>query len=540
MKKVNLLMLTIWLATGSFCQQSITNQLDEMLGSFAQRNKFNGSVLIAKRGEIMLDKGYGIKNAKGHILNDTNGVFRIYSITKTFTSTLVMKLVDGGRLSLSDQLSKFYPDYPEGDRITIKQLLSHTAGIYDYTRGNDMKEQNEQTMVAFLKTKNLDFRPGTGWSYSNSGYWLLGFIIEKVSGLSYEGALHKYIFDPLGMTHSGLDFKNLVNKDKVVGYEKLNAGEQKESVIYDPPGPYAAGAIYSTVGDMYRYYLGLRDSKIISDSSLHLAFKAMDKGYGLGWISGNYEGKQLVSHSGGGAGFRTNFMMIPAEDICIIIFANLESSNTDMITMRLIDILFNKPYKIPVEIKLSEKSLGKFIGTYQTKNPDLIFYIGVENKRLSVQVSRQPKTEVYAETANRFFAEEADATVEFKKDSTGKNDIIEIIQRGRKIIGSKIFPTWGIVGDATTAGWEGSEDLEMKEDSKQNGIWWLKGISLKAGEFKFRFNNDWTISYGINNSEKKLVQDGGNIKVDQGTYDIMLDLRRSSLPAYVIVKSSKN
>src|SRR3990170_8829274 len=125
-------------------------------------------------------------------MNDANSIFQTYSITKTFTSTLILKLVELNRLALSDKLSKYYPEFPKGDSITIEHLLTHTSGVYDYTRGNDMPDKTEKSFIRFIETKPFDFSPGTGWNYSNSGYWLLGFIIKKVTGVTYEEAVDKY------------------------------------------------------------------------------------------------------------------------------------------------------------------------------------------------------------------------------------------------------------------------------------------------------------------------------------------------------------
>src|SRR5262245_55108644 len=139
MKKIALVLLTFGLTQAAFCQQTTTEKLDKLMTAYCSINKFNGSVLVAQKSKILLEKGYGIKNAKDNSFNDANSIFRIYSITKTFTSTVILKLVEEGKLSLSDKLSRFYPQFPKGDSITIEHLLTHTSGLYDYTRGNDMK-----------------------------------------------------------------------------------------------------------------------------------------------------------------------------------------------------------------------------------------------------------------------------------------------------------------------------------------------------------------------------------------------------------------
>lgn len=153
MKKTVMLLLTFGLAQATFCQQSISGKLDELMAAYCKVNKFNGCVLVARKGAILLEKGYGIKNALGNTVNDAKSIFRIYSITKSFTSTMILKLVELKKLSLSNKLSKFYPGFPKGDSITIEHLLTHTSGIYDYTRGNNMPDQTERSFIHFITTK---------------------------------------------------------------------------------------------------------------------------------------------------------------------------------------------------------------------------------------------------------------------------------------------------------------------------------------------------------------------------------------------------
>ena len=175
MKKALMILLTFGLTQALFCQKTIPEKLDELIDAYCKVNKFNSSVLVSQKGKILLAKGYGIKNAQSQTMNDANSIFQIYSITKTFTSTVILELVELKKLSLTDKLSKFYPEFPKGDSITIENLLTHTSGIYDYTHGNNMPDQTEKSFITFIETKLLDFSPGTNWSYSNSAYWLLGF-----------------------------------------------------------------------------------------------------------------------------------------------------------------------------------------------------------------------------------------------------------------------------------------------------------------------------------------------------------------------------
>jgi CubicO group peptidase (beta-lactamase class C family) len=538
MKKTVMLLLTLGLAQAIFCQKTITQKLDELMGAYSKVNKFNGSVLVSQKGRILLEKGYGVRNAATKTVNDPRSIFQIYSITKSFTSTVILKLVELNKLSLSDKLSQFYTEFPNGDSITIEHLLTHTAGVYEYTRGNNMPDQTEKSFIRFIETKPLDFSPGKGWSYSNSGYWLLGFIIQRITGLTYEAAVSQYIFKPLQMNQSGFDFKGLKNKNKATGYAVLSESTKREAVLYDAPGPFAAGAIYSTVGDLYKFHKGLQSFTIIGQASLQKAYTAVKNNYGYGWMTGSFEGKQLVSHSGGAAGFRSNLARIPEEDICIILLNNTENSNMELITKNLLAILFGKPYKIPAEIKLPATVLAQYTGTFSV-NPSFNMYMTKEDGRLVAQASKQGKTVLLAEKENYFFAEEASGFIEFIKDEKEMYNEMIIHQGGQQIKAKRIYPTWGLTGTATVKGWaDNIPDTQLTEDSLTKGRWVIRNITLKAGLMVFRLNNDWGYHYGDNGNDKLLDMYGENIKVEAGTYDIILDLTDETAPKYQLIPIS--
>lgn len=536
MKKTVLLLLTFGLTQALYCQKTITQKLDELMDAYHNVNKFNGSVLVARKGTILLEKGYGIRNAQTNAPNGPHSIFQIYSITKSITSTVILKLVELKKLSLSDMLNKFYPGFPKGDSITIEHLLTHTSGIYDYTRGNNMPDQTESSFIQFIKTKPFDFSPGARWSYCNSGYWLLGFIIEKVTGMTYEAAVRKYIFKPLHMNQSGFDFKNLAGTNKTTGYAVFSEHKKKEAVVYPPPGPFAAGAIYSTVGDLYKFHKGLQSFSIIKEASLKKAYTPFKNNYGYGWIISSFEGKQVVSHSGGAAGFRSNFLRIPEEDLCIILLNNHENAIVDLITKNLVNILFDKPYKLPAEMKLDTPVLAQFTGAFSVK-PSFTMYITIEDGRLAAQASKQHKTVLLAEKENYFFAEEANGFLEFTKDEKGHYNELVIHQGGQRMKAKRIHPTWGLTGTATSKGWEESiPDIQLTEDTQKKGRWAIKNITLKKGLLVFRLNNDWGYHYGDNENDKRLDMYGKDIEVEAGAYDIVLDLTDEMEPVYSISK----
>jgi CubicO group peptidase (beta-lactamase class C family) len=544
MKFLLLMLLASGLALYSCAQKDMASKIqniDYLLTRQEGMNKFNGTVLVAQKGQILLKKGYGYADFENKKSNDSSGIFQIYSITKTFTSSMVFILIEQGKLSLDDRLSKFYPSFPNGDNITIEHLLTHTSGINDTTDDPNAQETEAYRVERFGKNP-VNFAPGEGWSYCNGGYQLLGYIIAKVTGMSYEEAVRKHIFNPLGMSASGFDFKNLPSPEKVSAYHIFTDDRKEKAVLYDSTGPYAAGSIYSTVGDLYKYYRGIRSSQLISKTSQDIAFSPSktNKGYGYGWqLRQDSLKRKVISHSGGAAGFRSNFAMIPKDDICVIVLNNHENANTDFLTGRIIDILRGKDFEPISEVKLTDADLKKFVGAFSVQEPQMMIYTSIIDGRLAVEVSGQGKQTVLSTGETVFFHEEADAILEFASDENGIFSEFTITQGSRKMFAKRIESSWGLLGSATKKGWvDDLPDLKFSEDSVRKGLWVLKKIALKKGEIKFRLNNDWNINYGDTKGDGLLDMHGENIKIEAGVYDLILDLTDESNPRYNLLKTA--
>jgi CubicO group peptidase (beta-lactamase class C family) len=510
-------------------QTNHSKKLDSLFTFYQKHNHFNGSVLVSKKGKILLKRGYGFQNVELNVKNNPEGIFQTYSITKTFTATVILKLVEEKKISLTDKFSKFYPGFPKGDSISIENLLTHTSGLYEYTHGNNMPDHSEKSFVAFMKSKPLDFPPGTDSRYSNTGYYFLGFIIEKVTGMRYEQAVAKYIFNPLRMSQSGFAFKNLRSKNKAIGYETFTSKVKKPAEVIN--GPFSVGGIYSTVGDLYKYYNGLKAYKVLKKETLEKAYTHYKGGFGYGWMVIPIFNKTTVGHSGAYFGWRSNFVQIPEDDICIILLANCEN-DLNYIAGGVMKVMYDKPYKIPVAIRLKPEVLQEYKGTYQVNN-DLVIYVSIEDGKLIAQPKQQPKNILYPEKVNLFYVEELDGYIRFERNKRDQIDTLKFTMQGQEMKAFRINPSWGIIGSATDNGWDGL-NIELTETGKA-GIWVINNVPLKDGEIKFRFNNDWTINLGDNNSGG-LISYGDNIKVESGTYDITLDLSDEEIPRYKIVK----
>jgi len=450
MKKIVIIGFVLMLSKVLSAQDSTAKKLDELLTAYAQMGKFNGSVLIAQRGSILLQKGYGIKNAENNSMNDARTIFQIASVTKQFTATVILKMVELKKMALTDKLSKYYSGFPYGDSITIEHLLTHTSGMHNFTEEDTtINETDEQRIVPYLKTLKPDFAPGNNWNYSNSGYVMLGYIIQKASGMSYWEAVRKYIFEPLHMNSSGFDFTHLSSNNKAVGYDVLNDSVKQRARITDSTVPFGAGAIYSTVKDMYQWHCGLQLYKIVGKDLMDKAYMPCSlHNYGYGWQIDSVYGKKMVSHSGSIAGFGSNFARIPGDDICIVLLSNKSGSTFDVmhITDKLLAVLYHQPYSVPVKrtsVALSEEILKPYVGTYQIAEMHLVIDVSINNGLLIAQPRRDghpgPTSVLLAMDNKRFYdRRDEELEVTFDTDSTGKVRGISILQMGIKKYATKI------------------------------------------------------------------------------------------------------
>ncbi|HEX9510004.1 MAG TPA: serine hydrolase [Puia sp.] len=443
MKKI-LLFLWVILPACSTHSQTLPQKLDTLLTAYTRQHSFNGSALVARQGTVLLQKGYGYKNLQDHAWNDSNGIFQIGSITKQFTSAIILQLQEKNKLSLQDKLSKYIPDYPHGGEITIENLLTHTSGIYNYTNDGDFMQHktthpiNRDSLIARFKNTPLDFSPGEKFSYSNSGYILLGYIIEKITGKPYFRVVREQIFQPLQMRHSGFDFTGLTSPDKAIGYPSPSSDQPAD--IVDSSVSFAAGAMYTTAGDLYKWDRALYTGGIISQASLQKAFTPYKSGYGYGWGIDSAFGKKIVMHGGGITGFVSFILRVPEDGTCIILLDNQPSPALGKIATEINTLLNGKEVILPKErkeITLDTATLQQYTGGYEL-TPGFVITITLENGKLISQATGQGKAELFAEKENFFFLKIVDAQIEFIKGADGKIEKLVLYQNGRQMPGKKI------------------------------------------------------------------------------------------------------
>ena len=345
----------------SVLAQDKAAKIDEVMTAANKYRLFNGSVLVAENGKVIYKKGLGLAQMEWNIPNTTDTKFRLGSITKQFTSALILQLVDQGKVKLDAKLAEYLPAYRKdiGDKITVHQLLNHTSGIPSYTSlpgfFNDVS-RNPYTVDEFVKkyaSNNLEFEPGSKFSYNNSGYFLLGAIIEKVTGQTYEQVLKERIFEPLGMKNTGYDHHANIIEKRASGYQKIPTGYVNAPYL-DMSIPYAAGSLYSTVEDLYLWDQALYTDKIVSAASRELMYKPTLSDYAYGWVitkaklGNGSETVPKIAHGGGINGFNTVIVRFPEQKHLIVMLDNTsQGGNLDRLERALTNILFNQPYEAP-------------------------------------------------------------------------------------------------------------------------------------------------------------------------------------------------
>jgi CubicO group peptidase (beta-lactamase class C family) len=313
--------------------------IDQIMQARSAAGDFNGAALVARQGHILYERAFGLANLEWQIPNDLQTKFEIGSMTKQFTALLILQFVNDGRVHLDGHISDYLPYYRSeiGNRVTVTELLSHTSGIPNFLSTPGFLEgpasRASYTVRDFVEkycSGDLDFEPGTKFEYSNSGYFLLGAILEQVSGESYEQLLKERIFGPLGMKNTGYTHFETVLPHRAAGYERSEAG-LRNARYYDMSIPFAAGALYSTVEDLFLWDQALYGERLLPAQLRDLLFKPNLDNYGYGWgilipkPGSPYAGESIAMHGGEIFGFQSVIQRIPAHKELIVLLENTDS-----------------------------------------------------------------------------------------------------------------------------------------------------------------------------------------------------------------------
>ncbi len=434
------------------------------------------SVLIAKNGEILYQKGFGYADIGNRVPVTPETKFRIGSITKQFIASAILKMQEEGKLSVDDKLTKYVPGFPRGDEVTIRHLLTHTSGIHSYTdRPAFLKyvtmSITPQALVDTIKSRPYDFNPGDRYLYNNSGFFLLGFIIEKISGMSLADYLQENLFKPLGMNNTGVYTTNKLLDHEAYGYDQEN-GRIVKALNWDMTWAGGAGALYSTARDLYIWNEAVFNGKVLSPESMKAAFTpvVLNSGekidYGFGWMLSDYRGTKFISHGGGLHGFLSFIARQPEDKTTVVVLCNSTqppvgiNPTTNSFTLAEY-VLWNNMAKqatLSSGIRVDEKILASYTGRYDY-GQGMILKVTLEGKQLYAQMTGQSNFPIFPASDSVFNWKVVDASIQFKADVTGKITHAIHHQNGQEINAKKLADETGITVDpAIFDGYAGKYD----------------------------------------------------------------------------------
>ena len=423
----------------------VYNSLDGMTAGIA--------VLVAKDGKVIYKKGFGYGDIEKKELISPDTKFRIGSVTKQFTAAAILKLQEEGKISVADKLSKFLPDFPRADEVTVHQLLTHISGIHSYTSKPEFISKvtspiTEEELITFFKNDPYDFNPGEKWLYNNSAYFILGHIVGKVAGKPYAAYLKETFFDPLGMTNTGVHSSTLKLQNEAKGYTKENA-QYKRAINWDMSWAGGAGAIYSTVEDLYKWNEALFNGKVLQEKSLQAALtpvvlnngkKPDNASYGYGLAVGDYRGVDVIEHGGGLQGFISQLARYPKENITVALLTNITppevSTNSNTIAEFLLWQKMEKQKSNVVNSAVAE-DVNQYKGRYDFHN-GAVMIITAENNNLFAQLTGQPKFPIFPSGVGEYFWKVVDAKISFVKNASGEVEYGDFQQNGNKLKVAKL------------------------------------------------------------------------------------------------------
>jgi CubicO group peptidase (beta-lactamase class C family) len=510
-KLAALIALCLLLAVGGAAQTGISNQeltarVDEYLNGLVKQDRFSGAVLLARDGKVLLSKGYGMANFEDETPNTSQTKFRLGSITKQFTAMATLILQERGKLSVQDSVCKYVENCPPAwQPVTIHNLLTHTSGIPNVTSFPDFRKikmfpASPLEGIALFKDKPLEFAPGEKFNYSNSGYMLLGYIVERAADQPYADFLRDNIFKPLGMKNTDYDVNSAIVKHRASGYTRGANGIANADYI-NMTLPFAAGGLYSTVEDLYLWDRAFYTEKLVSKKSLEAMNTPFKNGYGYGVGIGEQYGLKVIEHGGGIEGFSTDLARFPVENATVIVLSNIDSANTGGIAKHLGGILLSDKVSMPSVINVSPQVLKQYEGRYQVADNLPTEDISVDGNQLKIKVSDGNEVNILPVAKDEFVMED-DFAVHFifHRDQSGNVESYtfkaprferlskRLTQAAPSLQGNTAFRLKGYPGAkivnlaGTFNDWKPSTIFCGKE-----GAEWICRVDLKPGKYLYKF-----------------------------------------------------
>ncbi len=424
MKKLFLLCITCSISFFSYGQLKESQAIDSIFVEWNKADVPGCALGIIKDGKLIYAKGYGMANMEYDIPNSASSVFRIGSTSKQFTAACIVLLAEQGKLNLTDNLKSFFPAFPDyAEKITVRHLLNHTSGIRDYLQisylkglGDDDFYVDENIMEWLVNQSDLNFSPGEEFLYSNSGYWLLGQIVDKVAGMNMADFAQKELFEPLKMndTHFHNDHTQIV-KHRASGY--MPASKDSFRISMTTLDMIGDGGIFTTINDIKKWDDAFYSSMVLSKAFWKEMTKqgVLNNGEVIDYASGlmirKYKGLETIRHGGAFVGFRAELLRFPAQKLAIAIFANRGDANPSAMANQVADILLkdvlieevvSKTKKAPIAVSEEEFQLSQLVGSYEIQ-PGVIAKISIKNDSLNVfQVWNKSTYNIVKESTNQF------------------------------------------------------------------------------------------------------------------------------------------
>lgn len=422
--------------------KDLTKELDAVAAAAFAGDGPGAAVLVVRDGKILLRKGYGLADLELGVAVRPEMVFRIGSITKQFTAVAVLMLAEEGKLDLASPITTYLPEYPEPEAVvTVEHLLTHTSGIPSYTDLAEWlplqrKDMSLEELIDMFKDRPLEFSPGERWAYNNSGYILLGAIIEQASGMSYQEFVRRRIFEPLGMTSSYYGDVDPIIPGRVRGYAR-----GKDGFINAPylsmTQPYSAGSLMSTVDDLAVWNEALFAGSVVKSETLRRAlapFRLSDgrsTGYGFGWMMSSHGGHALVEHGGGIHGFTCHAIAVPEEKAYVVVLTNSTAGgerSPEAAAFRLAALALGAPYVEPVAAPLAPEQAAALAGVYAGPDEQKVF-IRTDGSKVLYQRTGGSVAEIFQAANGEFFFPRSFTRLHFDLDAAGTVTGLRVVTR---------------------------------------------------------------------------------------------------------------
>jgi D-alanyl-D-alanine carboxypeptidase len=414
-------------------QSAALEKVDALAAEFLARPGGVGlSVGVARHGQLLLAKGYGLADAELEVPANGETLFRIASVTKQFTAAAILQMVEQKRLSLDDTLEDLLPEFPTpGHVVTLRQLLNHTSGIPSYTDiGPEWVakwplELSDTELLALVKDRPFDFEPGTNWAYNNTGYYLLGMILAKVSGTSYGEHLASVEFGPLGLERTRYDSNHALIRNRAQGYG-LEDGQLVNDTYLGMSQPGGAGGLLSTGGELVRWQMALTSGKVVSPETYALMTTptvlpdGRDTGYGFGLEVGEFEGRRCIRHEGGIFGFNSVLMWVPDEDLHVAVLSNGEALPSDRLADAIAFAVLGLQKAVVKDEPTTPALRARLAGSYHLEGTPMDARVFEEGARLKCQATGQEAFGLKWQGGEEFRADfDGDVRLVFDADAQG-------------------------------------------------------------------------------------------------------------------------